>query len=57
MMPGDMITIVFENGFTQDIKIGVTGSYYVDTGVAMKQIILPPGMRSSGSMTYSYYSI
>jgi hypothetical protein len=57
MMPGDIVTIVFENGASQDIKIGVTGSYYIDTGVAMRRIILPSTMRSSGSMTYSYYSV
>ena len=53
MNPGDIITILFENGISEDIKIGVTGSYYIDTGVLITGVILKTP--SFGSMTYSYY--
>ena len=53
MNPGDIITILFENGISEDIKIGVTGSYYIDTDVLITGVILKTP--SFGSMTYSYY--
>lgn len=52
MTPGDIITVGFSNGDTQGIKIGITGSYYIDTGVSINEIKL--NTRSEGSMTYSY---
>ena len=52
MMPGDVITVGFSNGDNQNIKIGITGSYYIDTGVSISEVKL--NTRSSGSMTYSY---
>ncbi len=53
MTPGDIVKITFYDGKTEDIKIGVTGSYYIDTGVSISSIMLTAP--SSGSMTYSYY--
>ena len=41
----------------EEIRIGVTGSYYIDTGVEITEIKLPDNAEYSGSMTYSYYSI
>ena len=57
MMPGDKIDIIFENGDTQTIQIGVTGSYYIDLGVPIKSIMLQNNTALTGSMTYSYYSV
>ncbi|MBQ7820092.1 MAG: hypothetical protein IJ341_10395 [Bacteroidales bacterium] len=57
LMPGDTIKLTFENGDNQVIQIGVTGSYYIDTGVAIRKV--EPGDNFSSynaSMTYSYYS-
>ena len=56
MMPGDYFDIETETG-VERIVIGVTGSYYIDTGVEILEIRLPEGIRSHGSMTYSYYSV
>jgi hypothetical protein len=33
MTPGDIIKIKFEGSDYEEIKIGVTGSYYIDIGV------------------------
>lgn len=64
MMPGDMIHITFEDDTQEDIQIGVTGSYYIDTGVPIRAIVLNKNnvnqkrnLNLQGSMTYSYYSI
>lgn len=57
MMPGDVLTIVFVDGREQEIQIGVTGSYQIDTGMDIREIILPQTMKSAGSMTYGYYSL
>lgn len=57
LMPGDTIKLTFENGDEQVIQIGVTGSYYIDTGMAIRKV--EPGDYFSSynaSMTYSYYS-
>lgn len=56
MMPGDKIAVVFESGDTQEIIIGVTGSYNIDVGVPIKSITLTEGSSLVGSMTYGYYS-
>ena len=53
MNPGDIIKITFENEDEQLIKIGVTGSYYINTGISISEIKL--SFPSIGSMTYSYY--
>ena len=55
MTPGDVITLNFENNDSQNIKIGITGSYYVDLGVTITGVQL--NTRSFGSMTYSYYYV
>ena len=69
MRPGQMITITFEDDRVETIMIGVTGSYYVDEGVAIRSIVLGednpylPGYTFTddpyltGSMTYSFYSL
>jgi hypothetical protein len=66
MRPGQMITITFEDDRVETIMIGVTGSYYIDEGVAIRSIVLGnnnpylPNYEDpylSGSMTYSFYSI
>lgn len=57
MMPGDMIYITYENGENEEIQIGVTGSYYIDTDVAIKDIQLSENNSRGGSMTYGYYSV
>ena len=41
----------------EEIRIGVTGSYYIDTGMEITEIRLPENAQYNGSMTYSYYSI
>jgi len=55
MTPGDIITLNFENGDSQNIKIGITGSYYVDLGVTITGVKL--NTKSFGSITYSYYYV
>ena len=66
--PGDIITLWFENGNVQEIQIGVTGSYYIDSGMAIRKVTpgrkeeyennLPRSLHSyDASMTYSYYSV
>lgn len=65
MAPGDVLQVVKKNGDTDTISIGVTGSYYIDTGTEITAIIIPMDLDSNGnyiynyagSMTYSYYSI
>ena len=69
MRPGQMITITFEDDRVETIMVGVTGSYYIDEGVAIRSIMLGednpylPGHSItddpylSGSMTYSYLSL
>lgn len=57
IMPGDIITVIFEDGREQQIQIGVTGSYQIDTGMDIREIILPDTMKSTGSMTYGFYSL
>lgn len=57
MMPGDVIEIVFEDGRKQEIQIGVTGSYQIDVGMEIREIILPDTIKSAGSMTYGFYSL
>lgn len=56
MMPGDKITLIYENGDIQEIQIGITGSYYVDLGVPIKGIQLGENTQLVGSMVYGYYS-
>lgn len=64
MIPGDIIHITFEDDSQEDIQIGVTGSYYIDSGVSIRAIVLDRdnasdsrNLNRQGSMTYSYYSI
>lgn len=57
MTPGDIITIIFDDGRSQEIQIGVTGSYQIDTGMEIREIILPDTIKSTGSMTYGFYSL
>lgn len=57
MIPGDMIKLTFKDDTQEDIIIGATGSYYVDTGIPIKAIVLHENSQLTGSMTYSYYSI
>ena len=65
MAPGDILQVVKKNGDIDTISIGVTGSYYIDTGTEITAIIIPMDLDSNGnyiynyagSMTYSYYSI
>lgn len=61
MMPGEVIKITFNNGVSEEIKIGVTGSYYIDTGMKISRIELQNRSASSsfvpafgGTVTYSY---
>lgn len=56
MMPGDKVTLIYENGDIQEIQIGITGSYYVDLGVPIKGIQLGANAQLVGSMVYGYYS-
>lgn len=39
------------------IVVGATGSYYIESPVAIDQIIIPSPGYMQGSVTYSYYSI
>ena len=57
LIPGDRLILSFNNRPDQLIQIGVTGSYYVDLGTAIKSIRFDTGVTPKGSMTYSYYSI
>lgn len=58
MNPGDKILLTFASDRdTEEIQIGVTGSYYVDLGVAITAIQFGEGITPKGSMTYSYYSV
>jgi hypothetical protein len=54
MTPGDVVKITFKNksGEPESIKIGVTGSYYIDVGMDIIGVSLDSV--SYGSMTYSY---
>lgn len=56
MMPGDRVELIFEDGSTQEIQIGVTGSYYIDLGVPIQGIRLKENTQLVGSMVYSYYA-
>jgi hypothetical protein len=40
MIPGSGITITFDDNHSADIKIGITGSYYIDTGVKINSVVL-----------------
>jgi hypothetical protein len=66
LTPGDIITFYFANGKIEEVQIGVTGSYYIDSGVAIRRI--KPGRANesianssfssyNASITYSYYSV
>lgn len=66
LTPGDIITLYFANGKIEEVQIGVTGSYYIDSGVAIRRI--KPGREKesitdssfssyNASITYSYYSV
>jgi hypothetical protein len=58
MTPGDIVKIKFVNSpndVEEEIKIGITGSYYIDTGVNIESVKLLK--KSSGSMTYSYNTV
>jgi hypothetical protein len=56
MTPGDIIRIKFVgNSDEENIKVGVTGSYYIDTGVNIESVKLLN--KSVGSMTYSYSAV
>lgn len=68
LTPGDFIYIITDPKFNFEsateaarnefkVVIGVTGSYFIDSKVPIEQIIIPEGVRYTGSMTYSYYSI
>lgn len=54
MTPGDIISIRFMNEvYPELIKIGVTGSYYLDVGMEIAEAKI---LNSSlGTLTYSYY--
>lgn len=53
MAPGETAIVTFTNGSIENIKIGATGSYYVDTGIEITSIKMQNV--SSGTVTYSYY--
>lgn len=55
MMPGDKVIITFENGEEETIQIGATGSYCVDTGIAVSAIKLDSNAQLTGQVLYSYY--
>ena len=60
MVPGSVIKIWFKDGHTTEVKIGVTGSYHIDTGVEIEKITFSKMLTDfipSGSMTYSYYYV
>ena len=52
MVPGNIVEVEFENSDSQSIKIGITGSYYIDTKTNITSLKLK--QPSYGSMTYSY---
>ena len=54
MVPGDIISINFENGSSEDIKIGVTGSYYIDTGVNIESVKLLNNSKSNNFYNHSH---
>lgn len=56
MMPGDMVYLTFKDDRQEQILIGVTGSYYVDSEVPIKAITLGENTHLTGSMTYSYFT-
>lgn len=60
MMPGDTIQI-WPTDYEKDmieVKIGVTGSYYVDLGVEIKKLMIPVrSIYPNAGITYSFYSI
>lgn len=53
-MPGEVIGIQFKDNDWEQIKIGVTGSYYVDIGLDIVGVQLYERHLGAGSMTYSY---
>lgn len=58
MTPGSVVSIT-QNGKAQNIVIGSTGSYEVNTGVAITSIYLPNISDSNfyqGTITYGYYN-
>ena len=60
MLPGDRFRVQFSSsvGAIREMRIGATGSYYIDTGVPMISVEVPMDTRfnSLGSFTYGYYS-
>lgn len=58
MTPGDSFKIYTDLlKDPEEIVIGVTGSYYIETPVSIKKIVLPDNAQYYGSMVYSYYSV
>lgn len=54
--PGDKFQLIFNNGNTETIEIGVTGSYYIDLGVPIESISAKQDINYA-SLTYSFYEI
>jgi hypothetical protein len=40
MVPGNSLKITFNDETIESIKIGATGSYYIDTGIGIKKVEL-----------------
>ena len=61
MLPGDRFRVQFSSsvGAKREMRIGATGSYYIDTGVPMISVEVPMTSKfnSYGSLTYGYYSV
>lgn len=57
MNPGDKVILSFYDRDDEIIQIGVTGSYNVDLGVAIKSITFAQNVIPTGSAVCSYYSI
>jgi hypothetical protein len=58
MNPGDRVQLwIHGRDEPEIIQIGITGSYYVDLGVAIDAIRLDDGVIPAGNVVYSYYSI
>ena len=56
MTPGDIFYLQLEGwGKPEAFMIGATGSYLVDTDVNIIYFALPPNVKYTGTLTYSYY--
>jgi hypothetical protein len=41
MLPGEQILLTFADGSQENIRIGATGSYYINNGTIIESIVIP----------------